>query len=172
MAASALLVAVPEVEDVVGGFRELHDPSAVRGLPAHVTVLYPFVAPATIDEDLIERVRGVFAGVDRFVATFDRLSRFPGPVLYLAPTSAAPFIEPTERVHRAFPEHLPYNGIYDDVVPHLTVVDGGSVDLLENVESQVSPRLPVSSSVASVWLMSGDSRPHSWRVRARFDLGG
>jgi hypothetical protein len=40
---SALIAAVPAVELVVGGWRERDDSAATRGVPAHVTLLYPFV---------------------------------------------------------------------------------------------------------------------------------
>ena len=42
---SALVVLVPEAEGVVKPFRDLHDPSAAAGMPAHITLLYPFKHP-------------------------------------------------------------------------------------------------------------------------------
>ena len=38
---SALLVAVPEAEPLVGALRLVHDPSAAVGVPAHITILLP-----------------------------------------------------------------------------------------------------------------------------------
>jgi hypothetical protein len=43
---SAVVVPVPEAEPRVGALRTALDPSAALGVPAHVTILYPFVAPA------------------------------------------------------------------------------------------------------------------------------
>ncbi len=45
---SAVLVPVPEAERVVSRHRIRLDPAAELGVPAHVTVLYPFVAPPAI----------------------------------------------------------------------------------------------------------------------------
>ena len=45
MPESAILVPVPEAGPVVGRLRARLDRSASRGVPAHVTVLYPFVPP-------------------------------------------------------------------------------------------------------------------------------
>lgn len=39
---SALVVLVPEAEALVKSFRDRHDPSAAAGVPAHITLLYPF----------------------------------------------------------------------------------------------------------------------------------
>ncbi|HEV8561156.1 MAG TPA: hypothetical protein VGR06_32930 [Actinophytocola sp.] len=61
MRESALIVAVPEAEPVVGRHRRDLDHSAQWGVPAHVTVLYPFASPARIDGDTIEAVRAVIS---------------------------------------------------------------------------------------------------------------
>jgi hypothetical protein len=37
---STLAIIVPEAEALVGPFREVHDPAAQAGIPAHVTVLF------------------------------------------------------------------------------------------------------------------------------------
>ena len=43
---SAVVVEVPEAEPLVGAWRLRFDPVAALGMPAHVTLLYPFVAPS------------------------------------------------------------------------------------------------------------------------------
>jgi hypothetical protein len=45
---STILVPVPEAEPVVGQLRARLDRAASRGIPAHVTILYPFVPPGQI----------------------------------------------------------------------------------------------------------------------------
>ena len=42
---SALVILVPEAEPLVRPFRHRFDPSAALGVPAHITLLYPFIAP-------------------------------------------------------------------------------------------------------------------------------
>ena len=43
---TALICRVPEAERYIARYRDRYDPSARRNVPAHVTVLYPFVPPA------------------------------------------------------------------------------------------------------------------------------
>ena len=45
---SAVVIPVPEAEAVVGPHRARLDPFAAWGVPAHVTVLAPFVPPHAI----------------------------------------------------------------------------------------------------------------------------
>ena len=41
---SGLIIEVPEAETAVAAWRERLDPQAVLGVPAHITVLFPFAA--------------------------------------------------------------------------------------------------------------------------------
>ncbi len=61
MSESALVVRVPAAEPCVAALRELHDPVARRGMPAHITLLYPFVAPNEITPAVLARVQRVAA---------------------------------------------------------------------------------------------------------------
>ena len=45
---TAVLALVPEVEPVVGEHRRRLDPTTAAGVPAHVTVIYPFVPPGKV----------------------------------------------------------------------------------------------------------------------------
>ena len=70
---SCLLVPVPEAEPAVGTLRGRLDSAAALGVPAHVTILYPFVAPAAVTSDVIDTAAAAVASV----RAFDGL--LPGP---------------------------------------------------------------------------------------------
>jgi hypothetical protein len=59
---TALLVLVPAAEPAVGGHRARLDVAARDGVPAHITVLYPFLPPAGIGESLLVSLGRLFAG--------------------------------------------------------------------------------------------------------------
>jgi hypothetical protein len=54
---SAVLVPVPEAERVVNRLRAGLGRAAALGVPAHVTVLYPFVAPSAITAARLKSLR-------------------------------------------------------------------------------------------------------------------
>ncbi|HEY5398126.1 MAG TPA: hypothetical protein VIL16_22320 [Trebonia sp.] len=60
---SALLVLVPAAEPVVGPHRARLDSSARDGVPAHLTVLYPFLPPAEIGQGVLAKLSRLFAAV-------------------------------------------------------------------------------------------------------------
>jgi hypothetical protein len=53
---SALIIVVPEAERLVKPFRDRHDPSAKDGVPAHITLLYPFKPPAEINNSVLDKL--------------------------------------------------------------------------------------------------------------------
>lgn len=173
---TALVVPVPEAEPVVAEHRRRFDPSSPWGVPAHVTVLYPFVEPAAVDDRLLRRVAAAVAGIGPFPCHFRECRWFDQDVLWLAPEPAEPFRALTLAVWEEFPDHPPYGGAHPDLQPHLTVgqrdagIGTGTGTALAQVEPLVAAQLPVTTYVRQVHLIAGAPAPDSWRTVERFDL--
>jgi hypothetical protein len=168
---SALVVLVPESEGLVGEWRRRYDPAANYGVPAHVTVLYPFVPPRLIDDALTSRLRELFGGARCFDFTLESVRRFGDQILYLAPSPATSFELLTQAVVEAFPDYPPYEGQHEKVVAHLTVTDGAPLDQLAPIESAVGAGLPIFATAVRVSLLIGRDEPGTWLVRDEFSLG-
>ncbi|MFP3988305.1 2'-5' RNA ligase family protein [Streptomyces sp. E11-3] len=164
---SGLIVRVPEAEHVVQAWRERLDPSARAGVPAHVTVLFPFLDDSHIDSDTCGAIGEVIGRHRSFEARFEHCGRFPG-ILYLAPEPDTPFRRLTEAIVDRWPEAPPFEGKFDDAVPHLTIVQGQDDAVLEEVEADLRSRLPIIARVTSVDLMVHDGT--RWQQRASFTL--
>ncbi|MFJ3639766.1 2'-5' RNA ligase family protein [Streptomyces sp. NPDC090108] len=165
---SGLIVRVPEAEPLVHAWRDRLDPSARAGVPAHVTVLFPFLDASRIDEGVCAAIGKVLGRHQSFEARFDHCGRFPG-VLYLAPESDTGFRHLTEAIVERWPENPPFGGQFDDVVPHLTVAQGQDEAVVEKAEADLLTGLPVFAQVSSVDLLVHDGT--RWRQRATFPLG-
>lgn len=168
-ALSAFALNVPEAEACVGELRARYDPSCALGVPAHITVLYPFMAPSAIDDAVLEQVGDVLSTFRPFTIRLRRIERFPG-VLYLAPEPAEPIKAITRSLAARFPAYPPYGGLYADVVPHLTVAQASDVDL-DAAERELRARLPRQGLVArctEVAMMENASGP--WRPMRSFPL--
>ena len=170
---SAILVPVPGAGPVVERLRARLDRSASRGVPAHVTVLYPFVPPRQITAAVIEMAAAAVRSVPGFGCRFAGTDWFGEDVLWLAPEPAGPFRALTAAVHAAFPQYPPFGGAFADVIPHLTVGDRpeGGISALRAAQAQVLPMLPVRTYVGCAWLMTGTRAPGSWPRLAAFPLG-
>ena len=170
---SAVLVPVPEAEPLVGRWRERYDPAAAVGVPAHITLLYPFVDPDTIDASVRDRLETLFSVVEPFGFTLGGPSSFGDQVLWLAPDPADPFVGMTEALADTF-GLKPYGGAYDDITPHLTTVDrssGARVETLDEARAALTGSLPITARADEAWLMVQHD-DGLWRTQAAFPFGG
>jgi 2'-5' RNA ligase len=163
---AAIVALIPEVESLVMPFRVRYDSSAAAGMPAHVTINYPFT-PRPIQDDLCN----LFLDYPSFEFMLSRVERWPD-VLYLAPEPSVPFIELIEHVARRFPESPPYGGLFPDVVPHITVAHTQDPEVLARAAEEFgrvsAGRLPVIARLEELWLM--DNQEGRWRKRLRLPL--
>ena len=171
MTECALIVAVPEADAVVGRFREKYDTSAAVGVPTHVTLLYPFLDPASIGASDVAALTTLFASTRSFDATFARCARFEPRVLYLASEPQPPVLELMRRIWDHWPGLPPYGEtIPRDVVrPHLTVSDTITGDQLDRIDLAAAGSLPIRTRFAKALLI--DNRTGRWTTRERFALG-
>jgi 2'-5' RNA ligase len=168
---TAVLALVPDAEPAVGEHRRRLDPTTAAGVPAHVTVLYPFVPPGQVTTATVAALGTAVAGTGSFPCTFAGTGWFGEDYLWLAPTPPDPFAELTARVWRAFPEQAPYGGEHDPH-PHLTVGyrSHAGLDALRRAEAALRPSLPISTRIDAVHLLAGARAADSWRVVARLPL--
>lgn len=165
---SALLVPVPAAEPLVGAYRLRHDPVAGAGVPAHVTLVVPWVPPEKLIPEHLERLRQIVGDSEPFTFELTRPCWFGERVLWLAPEPAAPFIELTHRLAERFGTP-PWEGEFSEVVPHLTVGHVGDREGLDAAADAIKARLPVWCRASEVWVMVGDGL--TWRVRNKMLLG-
>jgi len=171
--ATAFVVVVPEAEPLVAALRSRFDPSSALGVPAHLTVLHPFMPPALLTPELLARAAAALLGLESFDFVLARVERFPG-VLYLAPQPAAPFIELTEALARAFPAYPPFGGAHDRIVPHLTVAQGDE-HRLQHADAELRAALrehgPITARCRQLSLLRDDggrwSEWHALALRGR-----
>jgi 2'-5' RNA ligase len=166
---TAVIVHVPEAEPVVGKWRLRHTYDAPLGIPPHVTLLSPFVPADDLNSEVEERLARILGAVQPFDATFARTARFPD-VLYLEPEPSERFAELTGAIAAEWPEHPPYEGAHEVVIPHLTVAEGDAEELLERIASDVEPKLPLRTHVREAQLYAEDDDGR-WHEHSRLPLG-
>jgi hypothetical protein len=170
MPETALITRVPEAEPYIGRYRDRYDPSARRNVPAHVTILYPFMAPGLIDADVLGELRRIAGSVACFDYRMARTERFP-VALYLAPDPDAPFSALTAGIFREFPDYPPFEGKFDSIVPHVTVAHGDE-PLLCEIEVELRIALPgagVQARCTELVLIENSSG--RWEQMEVFPLG-
>ena len=166
MPRTALVVVVPEAEPLVGEWRELYD-NASLGIPAHVTLLFPFVPTEVGRRSAPPRAPNAIRTQPSFSFSLPRVARFPD-VAWLAPVPDAPFRSLTELIVSRYPDYPPYEGIHDEVIPHLTV-GVGDTTMQDEIDAALTPHLPIHAEARQVTLLVEDDEGR-WRVGEEFPL--
>jgi hypothetical protein len=171
---SALLVAIPEAEFVIGQLRLRHDPAAAKGVPAHVTVLYPFAPASELTDDVRRAVADLFRSRPPFEYRFEHVARFDDGTVYLAPDTPEAFRGLTDAAATRWPGFPPYGGAFDEVIPHLTVghrLGDDADEVLDAAAGALRNHGPVTGQATEVALMVAGSSGR-WRIDSRHHLAG
>jgi len=160
---------VPEAEPLVAPFRDRLDPTARRGLGAHLTLVHPFVEPPRVTDATVAALRTAVAPVAPFDCRFGALRWFGRRVLWLAPDPVEPFREIAERIAGGVGDLPPREE--RELVPHLTIGlrRAAPAGALEAAAEALAPSLPVRARIDRVHLMV---RAADWRSAAEAPLGG
>jgi hypothetical protein len=167
---TAIVVLTPVAEPVIGGFYRRQTAAGRDGMTPHVTLIVPFMPAVQIDTSIEGRLTSLFGRFEAFDYVLRRFEYFESGVLYLAPDPPAPFVDLVMGLAEEFPDYPPYEGVHDDVIPHVTVVESTDLELLEEVRSEIEPRLPIACRAWEATLVErgADLR---WRPRTAFPLG-
>ncbi|WP_340672107.1 2'-5' RNA ligase family protein (plasmid) [Saccharopolyspora sp. ID03-671] len=143
-------------------------PDAVRtGVPAHLSLLYPFVPAAELDEHVVSTLTSIFAQHEPLSVKFAGIVRSDGFVA-LRPEPADRVEALASAVRSRWPDVVPYDGRYD-AEPHLTVAMQTTEDRAGSIERELLPGwVPLSAELREAWLVEFDGQ---WQLRSRFILG-
>jgi 2'-5' RNA ligase len=149
--------------------RGVHD--AAAGVPAHLTLLYPFIMPDQLGRPVRDRVAAACATHEPFDYILAGQARWPDTV-YVVVEPVAPFVGLQQALARAFPEFPIYGTDASfEFVPHLTIAEGPAADD-ETTRSDPAwlalPR-PARTTAVEAIARAGEGR---WRTVWRIRLGG
>jgi 2'-5' RNA ligase len=168
---SSLVIMVPEADHLVMPFRTKYDSIVDVGIPSHITINYPFKLDEPVREQQILELIMLFEKFHCFRYSLSDIRSFSNSI-YLAPDPAEPFLALSQAVIDHYPESLPYEGKFGDVIPHLTLAEFENPedlpDILEKFRKASSGYLPIYAQVNEVLLM--DNRSGNWETRQAFAM--
>ncbi len=165
---SAIIVPV-NVPVGVARLRERMDPSAADGVPAHITLIYPFMPPSELKDDVRRRVEEIIGAEPLFPFVLESVRRFPDTV-YLAPEPTGPILRLIDALAAAFPDYPPYGGVFDQIIPHVTVADKVPLDYLDAAAHALPNFLPIRDVAREAWLI-GHTPEQPWHTLWRLPFG-
>lgn len=146
---TAILVPVEDAELLLSAAAKAFGFDRPPGVPAHVTLLYPFVEAEHLVLGHAQEAQRALSDVQPFECSFASIGRFDDPpvAIYLEPKPVERFSSMIEALTATFPTFPPYAGTVEEVIPHLTVVETADRTLWAEVEEWLEPQLPVRITV-------------------------
>ena len=112
-----------------------------------------------LDEAAVADLISAFPAFD---FELDRIEHFPDGTTWLHPSPSLPFVDLTAAVWQRWPEHPPYEGLHDEVIPHLTVSE---------TPIEVQFELPIAARAREVTLIE-EEPSGQWTARLHLPLLG
>ncbi len=171
LSTAIVIIAPPRVQAFATPIRRLYSLEGMLRVPAHITVLFPFVPVDDLDS-VCPKLRQIYADFAPFEVTLDGYGHFP-TATYLKPADPEPIKALFRAVHAEFPEYPPYRGAHsvDDITPHMTV--GEFKTEAERKAAQFPPFEPITFPVRRLSLIVGvEHEPVPWITRDVIPLGG
>jgi 2'-5' RNA ligase len=142
---------------------------AADGVPAHLTLLYPFVDPAELDDAIRGRIAAVAANHEPFDYRLVGEARWPDTV-YVAVAPADPFVTLQADLGAAFPDYPIYGEPAGFAfVPHVTIAEGPSTEDPATAADPAWAMLPRPGRATALEVIASDG--HRWRLVWRLRLG-
>jgi 2'-5' RNA ligase len=144
-------------------------PDAPAGLPAHLTLLYPFVDPSRLDASVRVTVGAVAARHAPFDYRLVAAARWPDTI-YVAVEPTKPFVALQADLGAAFSEHP----IYGEppgfaFVPHVTVAEGDASENSRLLDDPAWSSLPRAARAVALDVIADQGG--GWRLVWRLRLG-
>ncbi|WP_245235230.1 2'-5' RNA ligase family protein [Streptomyces violaceorubidus] len=161
---TAVVALLPDAEPLLRSAAGT-DGQAVRpGLPAHATLLYPWLPAGEVDESELHRLRlALPVGPVRLgLASVERTGGFVGvPVPELSPLADA--------VRTAFPAQVPYGGRFGPRPPvHLTVALDADPRAAADIARRTAAALPITTEINTLHVVG--LAPTGWQGLAELPL--
>jgi hypothetical protein len=167
---SSIDLQFPDLNHLFSPWRDILE---AKGIPPHVSLLYPWRTPPQNDRE-IDAVRAAIANCTAFQMTLSAVGRFPRDrVLYLKIQNNVPLRTLMDAIHTAFPETPPYRGEFQEVIPHLTIATADNDLKLDRLEQEICLRLTAHlplSLEAQVVIVAQENSNGIWSTVARLPL--
>ncbi len=167
---SGIIIPVPAFDAFLEEWRAKIGGVPPAGVPAHVTLLYPFINPIAC-APVIDEVRSFFASVEPFEFELSEIGWFGERVVFVRPKPAETFVELTKMLADRWTQCVPYGGKHAEPVPHLTLAIEGSEADMRAIGRAAEELLPLRCEATEAWLMAGSAKPPVWNVLDTFPFG-
>ena len=168
------LLLADQAPELARAHDELYPERVPERIPLSLTLLYPFLPPASIGEPELDELRAFFGSHAPFSFTIARVAQWEGGgAVYGVPEPDEELSGLMRALWAQYPQCPPYGRPGSHPPPHASLTLDGGPDpetLPARVEQRLADVLPVRFEVTEVALME-EFEPDRCRLRETFRLG-
>jgi len=142
---------------------------ASRGVPPHVTVLFPFLPASALTPQVQAALSDIAAERRLFTVSFDEVM-CREQMVWLLPADQRPFMRLTAEVTARWPGYPPYEGVHAELIAHLTLVETLQVEVLDAACAAASRAAGFAAAADELRVIVEDATGR-WHTRWRLPLG-
>ena len=150
---SALVLLVPDLEDIIGPYRKKYTNDGAMGMPCHITILYPFMSYIEWNDNIFDLLAEISLLIKPISFRFNGLNYFENKnVLFLEPYPQDEILHVIQHISKAFPMFPPYGGDIpmSELRAHITIAAERSVNKLKQIEKDIMNDSKFINSSSSV----------------------
>jgi len=165
---TGIIIAIPQAQPLVARSHQSPDSGAALGVPAHITLLFPFVSLPDLTRGDLADLAAICAAEPGFEVTFRQVRQWPR-VLWLAPEPDEPFRRLTLAIAARWPAFPPYGGKHAQITPHLSLLESADCVPFDELERDAAAQLPLQAPAREAQLIAFDG--DRYHVVHRLSLG-
>jgi len=150
---TTLIALTPEVESAVGSWRSRFDPWTRRGVPAHITLLSPFLPLSQLGDRVREQLAFLLSKHRQTEIELARVEQLPGAVSLL-PGSAGVLLQITRELLNEWPELEARSRTVNGRPHHITIACTEDPVLFNEIRVDVGRSLPIKTRLCDVLLLA------------------
>jgi 2'-5' RNA ligase len=144
---TTIIAPTPFVGRRIEEIRYERDWSASLGVPAHITLLGPFLHPDSVGPGIVARLAQILARYPPPVIRLEEL-RLVDDVACLIPTETEALAAISRELHEAWPQTASHGGLH-----HVTIARDVNKAVFETLQAELSSLLPLKGSITEAHLL-------------------
>ncbi len=152
---SSIDIIFPELEDLLNPWRKETIEIANKGVPPHISIIYPWI-DSPINENDLNKVKSLLNEINSFEIEFTDIKSFDNGILYLAIKNSTFIKNIQTKLLEIFPSIKLYNGEFENPIIHLTIakfdntINSNSSQLYNKIQNY----LPLKKKITKITIMT------------------
>lgn len=147
----------PEIDELLGGWRKKTIELSQRGVPPHISIVYPWLN-APLNQEDITAIEKILSSEKIFIIEFISIEKFENGVVYLALSNSENIRKIQKNIMNKYSGIKMYDGMIKNPIFHLTIAKlNNNEDIkFKKIKEEIAKFLPLKKEIKKITIMVED----------------